>query len=70
MEIKLYHIDTLEYSGSIVARNAFDYEFRDVSDTHFISMTRGMPLKALLANLVSFDLVYDVIDGGAVTCAE
>ncbi|HSV96601.1 MAG TPA: hypothetical protein VLM75_06665 [Spirochaetota bacterium] len=68
MEIKLYHIDTLEYSGCIVARDAFDYEFRDVADAHFIATTRGMPLRALLANLITFDLVYDVADEGA--CAE
>lgn len=64
MEIKLYHIDTLEYCGSIVAHNGFDYEFREVNDEHLISMTRGMPLRALLASLVAFDIVYDVIDEG------
>lgn len=68
MEIRLYHIDTLEYRGSIVARNGFDYEFRGVSDEHFISMARGMPLRALLANLVAFDMVYDVIDEGEPAC--
>ncbi|MGV7931145.1 MAG: hypothetical protein AB2L13_19960 [Spirochaetota bacterium] len=70
MEIKLYHIDTLEYLGSILARNAFDYEYRDVYDEHFIAMTRGMPLRALLANLVAFDMVYDVIDREEPACAE
>lgn len=64
MEIKLYHIDTLEYLGSILVRSAFDYEFRGHIDEHLLSSTRGMPIKALLANLVSFDMVYDVIEGG------
>ncbi len=70
MEIKLYHIDTLEYVGSIISRNAFDYEFRGVSNPHFIAMTHGMPLRALLANLVAFDMVYDLIDEGQAASAE
>jgi hypothetical protein len=61
MEIKLYHIDSLEYSGSIDVKEA-SWEYRDVTNDHMISVTKGMPLKAVLACLVTFDLVYDVID--------
>ncbi len=61
MEIKLYHIDTLEYSGTITVTGR-DWEYRDVDNEHMKSVTRGMPLKALLATLVSFDLVYDLIE--------
>jgi hypothetical protein len=61
MKVKLYHIDTLEYAGSIIVReNGWDYE--GVSDAHLKSVTRGMPVKAVLANLAAFDLVYDVIE--------
>ncbi len=61
MEIKLYHIDTLDYSGSIVVKEG-KWEFRGVNDEHLINSTKGMPLRGLLAMLVSFDLVYDVIE--------
>ena len=60
MVIKLYHMDTLEYSGSIIVKeNAWEYQ--DVTDDHMMSVTRGMPLKALLACLTTFNLVYDMI---------
>ncbi len=61
MEIKLYHIDTLEYRGSIAVKGS-EWEFMDVNDDHMKTVTRGMPLKALLASLVTFDLVYDIIE--------
>jgi hypothetical protein len=61
MEIKLYHMDTLEYSGSIVVKNK-EWEFRGVTDSHLISVTKGMPIKALIACLSSFNLVYDIIE--------
>ncbi len=60
--IKLYHIDSLEYRGSIIVRGN-SWEYCDVDDDHMKSVTSGMPLKALLACLVSFDYVYDVIEG-------
>ena len=61
MEIKLYHIDTLDYSGSIDVTDG-SWSYRGVSNDHMIAVTTGMPLKAVLACLVSFDLVYDVIE--------
>jgi len=61
MVIKLYDMDTMEYSGSIVVSGAA-WEYQDVQNDHMISVTRGMPLKPLLACLVQFNLVYDIID--------
>ncbi|MBN2078780.1 MAG: hypothetical protein JW838_07425 [Spirochaetes bacterium] len=61
MEIKLYHIDTLEYRGTIAVKGS-EWEFLDVDNDHMKNVTRGMPLKALLASLVTFDLVYDIIE--------
>jgi hypothetical protein len=58
MEIKLYNIDTLDYFGSIITSDK-GWEYKDVNDHYLITTTRGMPLKALLANLVIFNLVYD-----------
>jgi hypothetical protein len=61
MVIKLYHMDTLEYSGSIIVdKNAWEY--RDVTNDHMVSVTRGMPLKAVLACLANFNMVYDVLE--------
>jgi hypothetical protein len=65
MEIRLYHIDTLEYMGSIIPSGPA-WEYRDVRDSRLLATTRGMPLKALLANLVAFDLVYDIIEDQAI----
>ncbi len=61
MEIKLYHIDTLDYSGSIIVEGGA-WEFREVNNEFLVNSTRGMPLRGLLALLVSFDLVYDMIE--------
>ncbi len=61
MEIKLYDMDTMEYSGSIVVDNNA-WEYREVKNDHMISVTRGMPLKALLACMAGFNLVYDIIE--------
>jgi hypothetical protein len=61
MEIKLYHMDTLEYSGSIVMKGS-SWEYRDVKNDHMISVTRGMPIKAVLSCLTTFELVYDIIE--------
>jgi hypothetical protein len=61
MEIKLYHIDSMEYSGSIDVKDG-SWEYRDVVNDHMISVTKGMPIKAVLACLVNFDLVYDIIE--------
>jgi hypothetical protein len=61
MVIKLYQMDTLEYSGSIIVNNNA-WEYRDVANDHMVSVTKGMPLKAVLACLASFNMVYDVIE--------
>lgn len=61
MEIKLYHIDSMEYSGSIDVKDG-SWEYRGVTNDHMISVTRGMPIKAVLSCLAAFDLVYDVIE--------
>jgi len=61
MVIKLYQMDTLEYSGSIIVNNN-TWEYRDVTDDHMVSVTRGMPLKAVLACMASFNMVYDMIE--------
>ena len=61
MVIKLYHMDTLEYSGSIVVKDN-GWEYRDITNDHMVSVTKGMPLKAVLACLASFNMVYDVVE--------
>lgn len=61
MEIKLYDMDTLEYSGSIVGNNNA-WEYREVKNDHMISVTKGMPLKAVLGCLTTFNMVYDIIE--------
>jgi hypothetical protein len=60
-EIRLYNIDTNEYSGMIMVEGS-RWEFRDVKNDFMKDVTSGMPLKAVLANLVSFGLVYDIIE--------
>ncbi len=60
MVIKLYDMDTLEYSGQIIAASNTSWEYENVNNDFMIQMTKGMPLKAVLANLVVFNLVYDV----------
>lgn len=59
MVIKLYNADTLEYSGTIIS-NGPEWSFKEVENAQLTAMTKGMPLKALLANLIVFNLVYDV----------
>ena len=54
-------MDTLDYSGSILVTND-GWEYEGVDDQYLRTITRGMPLKALLANLVSFNIVYDIIE--------
>ncbi len=59
-EIKLFNADSLEYSGSIIV-NGQTWEFSGVTDEHLVRTTSGMPVKAVLACLISFNLVYDII---------
>lgn len=59
--IKMYNADSMEYTGSILV-NGYQWEFRDVDDEHLIRTTSGMPLKAVLACLISFNIVYDITE--------
>jgi hypothetical protein len=61
MQIKLYDMDTMEYAGAIVTTDG-GWEYRDVTNEHMMSVTRGMPLKAVMACLASFNLVYDILE--------
>ncbi|TAL32931.1 MAG: hypothetical protein EPN93_14775 [Spirochaetes bacterium] len=61
MEVKMYDMDTLEYCGSIFADGG-SWRFQGVTNEHLISMTKGMPFKAVLASLVGFQIVYDIIE--------
>ena len=59
-EIKLYNADTLDYAGSIVVEGK-EWYYQDLNHPELEEMTRAMPLKALLANLIMFNYVYDDI---------
>ena len=61
-EVKLYNADTLEYSGSMVV-NGSTWEYNEVKDDFLIEVTKGMPLKSVFPCLISFNLVYDIIEG-------
>jgi hypothetical protein len=61
MRYELFDIDTLEYSGSIIITET-GWDYRDVTNEHMKSVTRGMPLKAALSCMGWFGLVYDVIE--------
>ncbi len=63
-EIKLFDADSLEYAGSIMV-NGHNWNFTNVTDEHLIQTATGMPLKAILACLISFNLVYDIIGSSA-----
>ncbi len=57
--IKLYHMDSHEYRGCIRVEGK-EWRFEGVEDAHLVKTVKGMPLKALLANLICFELVYDM----------
>ncbi len=60
-EVKLYDADTMEYAGSMVVKgNTWDYN--EVKDNFLIEVTSGMPLKSVFPCLISFNLVYDIIE--------
>ena len=59
--VKLYNADTLEYAGEIIV-SSHEWEYKNVSDSSLLEMTRGMPLKALLPCLISFNIVYDLFE--------
>ena len=60
-EVKLYNADTLEYAGSMVVKND-SWEYVNVEDKYLSDVTQGMPLKSVLPCLITFNLVYDVIE--------
>ncbi len=60
-EFKLYNSDSLKYEGSIIQEGQ-EWKYKDVNNDHLVEVTKGMPLKAVLSNLIFFDLVYDVIE--------
>ncbi len=60
-EIKLYDADSLEYSGSMIVEGK-DWKYDGVKDEHLIQVTTGLPLKAALSCLITFNFVYDVIE--------
>ena len=61
-EIKLFDADTLEYAGSIVMKDSASWSYVDVKDDYMVGVTSGMPLKAALQCLITFNLVYDIIE--------
>lgn len=60
-EVRLYDADSLEYSGSIQV-NGDTWEYVNVTDSFMVQTTTGMPLKAVLSNLIIFNIVYDIIE--------
>ena len=60
-KIKLFDADTLEYEGSIIV-NKNQWQFENVKNENLKKMTSGMPIKAVLACLISFNLVYDIVE--------
>lgn len=61
MTVRLYTMDTLEYAGCIISDGP-QWHYRDITDERLMSMTKGMPLKAVLAYLSTFNLVYDLVE--------
>jgi hypothetical protein len=60
-EIKLFDMETLEPSGSIITEGN-QWHYKDVQNLYMADITRGMPLKALLGCLATFGLVYDIVE--------
>jgi len=60
-EVKLYNADTLEYTGSMVVKDK-SWDYVNIDDKHLLETTKGMPLKSVLPCLISFNLVYDIIE--------
>lgn len=57
--IKLFDMETLEFSGTIIAENG-RWQYKDVTNPQLLQLTHGMPLKALLGCLAALGLVYDI----------
>jgi len=60
-EVKLYDADTLEYAGSMLVDGS-TWNYNDVKDSFLIEVTSGMPLKSVFPCLITFNLVYDIIE--------
>ncbi len=60
-QIKLYDADTLEYMGSIQVQES-GWHFLDCARQDLVKMVTGMPLRAMLQCLISFNMVYDEIE--------
>jgi len=60
-EIILYDADSLEYTGKILVEGT-SWQFSEVSNDFLLKFTKGMPLKAVLQCLISFNIVYDIIE--------
>ena len=60
-EVKLFNADTLEYAGSMIV-NDDSWDYVDVNDKDLVTMTKGMVLKSVLPCLITFNLVYDIIE--------
>ncbi len=58
-EIKLYDADSLEYRGSIIAEGPA-WHLQNCDNAELAALA-GMPLKAVLVNLIIYNLVYDEI---------
>ena len=61
-EVKLYDADTLEYAGSMVV-NGSSWDYNEVKDDFLIEVTKGMSLRSVFPCLITFNLVYDIIEG-------
>lgn len=60
-EVILYDADSLEYSGKIIVEDN-SWKFSEVSNEFLVTFTKDMPLKAVLQCLISFNIVYDIIE--------
>ncbi len=60
-EVILYDADSLEYSGKILV-DGNNWQFSEVSNNFLVTFTKGMQLKAMLQCLISFNIVYDIIE--------
>ncbi len=61
MKVQMFTMDDLEYCGSIIEEKG-SWSYQDVRNEHLVRMTTGMPLKAVLASLAGFQIVYDIIE--------
>lgn len=61
-EVKLFNADTLEYAGSMIV-DGNTWKYNEVKDEFLIATTSAMPLKSVFPCLITFNLVYDIIEG-------